>query len=142
LLPKAVSWAEARSADVLKHGAPLSLEEKAVAVRVGVLHPERIRVQEVPQLPQPDDLELRQAGAVTGMLGPTMIGMTLGYAIYICHGHKNVRLLSHEFRHVHQYEQAGSIASYLAIYLPQVVDFGYAQAPPEIDACNHEISEP
>ena len=142
LLPKAVSWSEARAADVLKHGSPLSPAEQVIAVRVGVVHPERIRVQDVLELPQPDDLELRQAAIVTGMLGPTMVGLTLGYAIYICHGHKTVGLLSHECRHVHQYEQAGSIAAFLPGYLHEILTFGYHNAPFEVDARAHEINDP
>lgn len=42
-------------------------------------------------------------------------------------------------QHVWQYEQAGSIASYLPIYLQQVADYGYEDAPLENDARDHEI---
>ena len=58
-----------------------------------------------------------------------MVGLTLGYGVYVCHGHGTVRLLSHEFRHVYQYEQAGSIAAFLPVYLQQIVTFGYNNAP-------------
>ena len=65
-------------------------------------------------------------------------GLTLGYAVFVRRGHETLRLLSHEFRHVYQYEQAGSIGAFLSVYLPQVVQFGYEQAPFEIDARAHQ----
>jgi hypothetical protein len=54
-----------------------------------------------------------------------MTGLTLGYAILICHGHMSHRLLSHECRHVAQYEQVGSIAAFLSAYLGAIVQVGY-----------------
>jgi hypothetical protein len=64
-----------------------------------------------------------------------MIGLTLGYAVLVCRDHEaRPRVLSHEFRHVHQYEVAGSIAAFLPGYLQQIVAHGYANAPLEIDA--------
>jgi len=138
LAPKAISWAEAQYSTIAQAGQPLNEVLLAVARSVGVLHPELIRVSEVPSLPLPEDIELKQAALATGLLGPGMVGLTLGYGVYICQGHGNVRLLSHEFRHVHQYEQAGSIAAFLPIYLQQIVTVGYNNAPFEIDARAHE----
>jgi hypothetical protein len=54
-------------------------------------------------------------------------------------GQGSNRLISHECRHVHQYEVAGSIAGFLPLYLQQIVSYGYEQAPYEIDAREHEI---
>lgn len=68
-----------------------------------------------------------------------MVGLTLGYAVLICRGHEaSPRFLSHEFRHVHQYEAAGSIASFLPGYLQQIIAYGYPHAPSELDARAHE----
>jgi hypothetical protein len=68
-----------------------------------------------------------------------MVGLTLGYSVLICQGHDSLRLLSHEFRHVHQYEQAGSIAAFLPGYLEQIAILGYANSTFEVDASAHEI---
>jgi len=68
-----------------------------------------------------------------------MAGLTLGYSILIVSGHCTVPLLSHECRHVHQYETLGSIEKFLPVYLQQIVDHGYADAPFEIDARTHEL---
>jgi hypothetical protein len=67
-----------------------------------------------------------------------MVGLTLGHSIFICRGHQTRRLLSHELRHVHQYEAHGSIAEFLPVYLQQIAEVGYANAPFEIEARAHE----
>ena len=138
LIPKAIAWAEAQSSSIGQIGQPLNDTLLSVARSVGVMHPELIRITEVPQLPLPEDPELRQAALATGLIGPNMIGMTFGYGIYVCHGHGTIRLLSHEFRHTFQYEKAGSIAAFLPAYLQQIVTVGYHNAPFEIDARAHE----
>lgn len=140
LLPRAIEWATAHSNEVQQDGEPLSVAGMKLAAVVGVLRPERIRVKVVSSLPLPDDPELRRAALDTGLLGPGMIGLTLGYGIYVCEGHIDDRLMSHECRHVQQYEAAGSIARFLPVYLQQIADYGYHDAPHEVDAREHEIS--
>ena len=82
---------------------------------------------------------LRQVALETGLLGPGSIGLTLGHSIFIVRGHMSPRLLSHECRHVHQYEIYGSIAAFLPVYLEQIATVGYLGAPLERDARAHEI---
>ena len=142
LLPRAIAWAEAKSAEVCSGGIALGPVSLVLARAVGVARPEQIRVSLVDQLPLPADLELRAAALQSGLLGPGMVGLTFGYGIYMCNGHATNRLLSHECRHVYQYEAAGSIASFLPVYLTQIVTLGYAQAPLEVDARNHERDVP
>ncbi|UCH50158.1 MAG: hypothetical protein JSU95_08850 [Betaproteobacteria bacterium] len=139
LLPKAIAWAEQESAAALEVGAPLTETGLRLARSVGVQFPERIRLVEAASLPFPPDPELGAAALQTGLLGPTTAGLTLGYAIFILKGHGSNRLISHECRHVHQHEVAGSIATFLPLYLQQIVSYGYHQAPYEIDAREHEI---
>ena len=139
LTPKAVEWVESCCADVLRNGKALDERNLTMARMVGVQYPEKIRVSFVQHLPLPEDSSLREAAVNAGLLGPEMVGLTLGYGIYLCIGHGNVRLLSHECRHVHQYELAGSIAAFIPKYLQQVAEFGYTGAPYEVDARAHEI---
>jgi hypothetical protein len=142
LLPRAIAWAEERAAKAAEAGAPLNASELEIAREVGVARPELVRVEMVgDSLPMPDDPTLREAATQAGLLGPGMIGLTLGYAIFICRGHKTRRLLSHELRHVHQYEQHGSIAGFLPAYLEQVIEVGYHNAPFERDARAHELRD-
>ena len=141
LLPLAIAWAEAEARHVAQSGAALTPAEEAIARAVGVQHPERVRVAIVDELPRPKDGALRFATEQAGMLGPDTSGLTLGHAVFICRGHKTRRLLSHELRHVHQYEQNGSIGGFLPIYLTQIIDVGYADAPFEADARAHELRD-
>ena len=106
LLPHAITWAEAIAGRSCF---------KRISVRcvkpVGCKDHRRSAIREYPCLdgrspPLPSDAELRAAAQQTGLLGPEMTGLTLGYSILICHGQMSRRLLSHECRHVFQYEQA------------------------------------
>ena len=141
LLPGAIAWAEARSRRVALTGIALTESDIAVARAVGVQRPELVRVSIVDNLPLPEDAGLRTAALQTGLLGPNMVGLTLGYSILIRRGHESVRVLSHELRHVYQYEAHGLIAGFLPIYLYQIATHGYADAPFEIDARAHEHAD-
>lgn len=140
ILPGAVAWAEAQAARAAQVGESLTSLEQDMARSVGVAAPERVRVEIVERLPLPEDTALRAAALQAGLLGPNMTGLTLGHSIFICRGHKTRRLLSHELRHVHQYERAGSIAAFLPVYLRQVLEVGYQSAPFEADARAHEMT--
>lgn len=139
LLPKATQWAEEQSLVIAKGGLALDKTLLDVGRRVGVQRPELIRVSLVQSIPLPDDPALQAACAAAGFLSECFNGLTLGHGIYIREERATVRLLSHEFRHVFQYEQAGSIAGFLSEYLRQIFTIGYDQAPLEIDARAHEI---
>ena len=146
LLPAAIAWAEARAKRAAEVGSALTAAEQEIAQRVGVRQPARVRVETVDDLPLPEDPALRAAALAAGLSGPGMVGLTLGHSIFIRRGNRDrrqhVRLLSHELRHVHQYEQHGSIGAFLRVYLSQIVEVGYANAPLEADARAHEIDSP
>ena len=138
LVPLAVEWAERVAALGALQGAQLTSESAELARRVGVSAPERVRIATSKPFPYPEHPLLRSAAMETGMLGPSMAGLTLGHTIFL-DGLPSIRLLSHELRHVAQYEAAGSIAAFLPAYLAQIVHFGYEDAPYEVDARQHEI---
>lgn len=139
LLPQAISWAEQASAEAAITGRLLTEQEQGVARRAGVQHPHLIRLAIVDEMPRPAHPMLLTAANAAGFLGPGTAGLTLGYTVLVQRGQESTRLLSHEFRHVYQYEQAGSIAAFLPVYLKQIVDVGYTDAPYEVDARRHEI---
>jgi len=141
LLPKAIAWAESQAVAGASAGRELTARESDLARKVGVAHPEQIRVIAVDALPMPTDPPLRAAAAQTGFLDPSMVGLTLGHSVFICRGHETPRLLSHEFRHVYQYEQAGSIRDFLPGYLLQIVEQGYAATTFETDARANECTD-
>ncbi|MCA8377787.1 hypothetical protein LGN22_02710 [Burkholderia cenocepacia] len=137
-LPAAVAWAEAEAARGLAQGEPLTPAQADDARTVGVAQPDRIRVMEVDRMPFPDTPTLAAIARDSGLLAPGTIGLTLGHAVYVLRGHDTRRLLTHEFRHVHQYEAAGSIGAFLARYLREIATVGYHDAPLEADARQHE----
>ncbi|OED12933.1 hypothetical protein [Burkholderia sp. A2] len=138
-LPAAVAWAEAEAARGLALGAPLTPGQADDARTVGVAQPDRIRVMAVERMPFPDTPTLAAIARDTGLLSPATIGLTLGHAVYVLRGQDTRRLLTHEFRHVHQYEAAGSIGAFLARYLHEIATVGYHDAPLEADARQHEF---
>lgn len=142
LLPKAIAWAEEEALRVATSGRALAAGEITLARKVGVVKPELIRIQSCDRLPMPQDSSLQAAAVQTGLLGPGIVGLTLGYSVFVCRGHETRRLFAHEFRHVFQYEQSESIAKFLPDYLQQIVTVGYGNAPFEIDARAHENAAP
>ena len=141
LLPGAIEWAEWQAAEAAANGVTLSDAEIGLARRVGVQRPELIRVAVVDSLPIPQHPVLQQAAILAGLLGPGMVGLTLGHSVFVLRGHDSLRLRSHEFRHVHQYETMGSIDGFLREHLPQVIEVGYHDSPFEKDARAHEVRE-
>ncbi|WP_288363322.1 hypothetical protein [uncultured Spongiibacter sp.] len=101
---------------------------------------QHIRIADLATLPMPEAPALRQAAKGFGLLGPDMLGIALGHGIFIRERSPGSRLISHECRHVYQYEQAGSLSAYLNTYLTEVLCFGYWDAPMEVDARRHEVS--
>lgn len=138
LLPAVVAWAKAQEAEILATGRSLTALEVPLAAIVGVRDVDKVRIKFVHQLPKPQRQDLRAAADQTGLFGPNMVGMTFGHGIYIRQGSLSNRLVSHELRHVYQYEAAGSVAAFLATYLQQIVTVGYANSPLEQDAKAHE----
>lgn len=139
ILSKAIAWAEAMAAHIASRGAPLSAWGVTVARSVGILHPDRVRILEVDAILMPEKPDLRALAVQAGLLGPRAIGLTLGHGIFIRKDRLSSRLVTHELRHVHQYETAGSIAAFLPVYLQQILDNGYEHAPLERDARAHEL---
>lgn len=136
---KAIDWARSQSEIILQTGSPLGLGMQSLAREMGVTYPERIRIDFVESIPLPDDEELLSIAHSLGLLGDEITSLTLGYGVYIRSGMENIRLLTHEFRHIQQYEQYDSIDAFLEQYFHQMMTVGYQDAPLEIDARAHEI---
>jgi hypothetical protein len=112
------------------HAEPAGL---ALARKVGVQQPEKIRVVRVQEIPMPRHGPLRAAAVQVGF-GPDLTGLTLGHAIFLCEHDQRLQLLAHECRHVAQYESFGSIAAFLTKHLRDVATVGYYNSPLERDA--------
>lgn len=134
-----VRWASEHYRIIQNEGSELSHEGLALARRVGVLEPERIRVLLVDEVPIHNDPLIADLAKSVGMLDGTIEGITFGHSIYIARGRESARLYSHEFRHVYQYEKYGSIPAFVDEYLHQVLVLGYSDAPLERDAQAFEV---
>ncbi len=139
MLPLAVRWAQKLEERVALQGRALKEYGVDVARSVGVVRPDLIRVQVVDEMPMPAGPMLREMSDEIGIFTPRTIGITVGHSIVVKEGRVTDRLLQHEFRHVHQYEESGSLELFLEKYLRQVNAFGYRNAPLEVDARKHEV---
>jgi hypothetical protein len=135
LLPLASEWAEAKEKVVLKHGVPLSNSQIEDAKRVGVIHPERVKIFEVPQIPIPKHPVLKAAAEATQLITPSTVGLTLRYGIFVHSSFSDDRrLIVHELVHTSQYEKLGGFLPFLRKYLMECVTIGYPEAPMEQEA--------
>jgi hypothetical protein len=139
LLPQIVSrggaWAEEQAEQILRKGSTLDEDGRRLARCVGVGRPDDVRILLVKQVPAPADPLLREACQALGFLGAETAGLTIGHGIFLRKDRQDdPGLLAHELRHVAQYEAQPSISAYLAIYIPDLVRYGYSAAPFEIDA--------
>jgi len=137
LLPLACKWAEEQEQVILRDGVAPSDFQLADARNVGVVHPERIRLLLVNQIPMPEQPTLHAAAKATQLITPYTVGLTLRYGIYIrsdCW--TNRQLIIHEFVHTAQYERLGGFFPFLRQYLHECVTIGYPAAPMEQEAIN------
>jgi hypothetical protein len=131
----ACEWAEEQSKFILNRGVRLKEHDLSLACAVGVKEIERIRILVVPFVPIPAHPLLKAACAQLNFLENRTEALTISYGIYIKAGlQDDRRLLTHELRHVAQFEQHSSIASYLSVYLSELIQFGYSAMPLELDA--------
>ena len=114
---------------------PLTVGQVDDAVRIGIAHPERVRLRVVEEIPLPENPALRSAAEATGLISPLTIGLTLRYGIFIqADSWGERRLLVHELAHVAQYERLGGFRPFLQRYLMECITIGYPEAPLEQEA--------
>ncbi|MBL7181305.1 MAG: hypothetical protein ISS65_14035 [Desulfobacterales bacterium] len=135
LLPLACEWAEAKEKVALENGVPLSDPQIEDAKRVGVIHPERVKIFAVPQIPIPKHPILKAAAETTQLITPGTAGLTLRYGIFIHSNFSDNRcLIVHELVHTSQYEKLGGFLPFLRKYLMECITVGYPGAPMEQEA--------
>lgn len=139
ILPLAVEWAKSQEAMILQNGQPLSTQLVSDAIKLGVKHPENVRILKVSTIPIPEHPILRAACNETQLISPNTGGLTLRYGIFMrsdCA--RDRKLCVHELAHVVQYEKLGGISQFLKQYLFEVATIGYPQAPMEQEAIQSE----
>lgn len=134
ILPIACLWARRQESFILKTGVALSPAQVDTARKLGIVHPERVRLRAVAQVPPLNPL-LRLVGRKLGVASGHTIGMTLRYGIFIREGRwGDRRLLVHELAHVAQYERMGGFSPFLKQYLAECINPGYPLGELELEA--------
>jgi hypothetical protein len=144
MLPRAAAWAQRQEQFMLQHGQALALipHGQDIARRAGVARPEAVRILGVPEIPLPEEADLRQAAVALGVITPGTAGLTIGHGIFVRQDCiKDAKLIAHELKHVAQYELHGSILAFLQQYLSEVNQHGYPAAPLEQEAIAFAESE-
>lgn len=133
-----IQWAASTASKGLQHGRCLNESEVTTARKMGVIHPELIRLVIGP-VPMPTDRLLKMAISKLGF--GAAAGITLGHAIFLGRDLSSPSdlIFSHECRHVHQYETKGDLASFVTEFIRQFAMYGYLLAPWEVDA-RHSVS--
>jgi hypothetical protein len=134
LIPKAVAWVKQGQRNCRACGRSLAPAETELAELAGIQRPHEVFVLRVHSIPLPDSWALRTAGSITGLFSQELTALTVGYGIYIKSGSITNDLLAHEFTHIAQHEKAGGIHGFLIQYLQEMVEYGYVDAPMEIEA--------
>jgi hypothetical protein len=135
LLPLVVSWVEEQEGIILREGVPLTGQLVQDARRIGIEHPENVRLRVVPEIPMPTHTVLHSVSQKLGFLSKYTAGLTLQYGIYIradCWGER--RLVVHELAHVAQYERLGGTKPFLEQYLHECLTVGYPYGDLEQEA--------
>lgn len=139
ILPLASRWVGSKEKEILEYGEPLSNELKGFADKIGIKHPEKVRILAIDKIPTPLHPLLELACEKTGLIPRKTAGITLNYGIFIrkdCVSES--RIYRHELAHVLQYEQLGGTRQFLSKYLNEVMTYGYPNAPMEKEARSKE----
>ena len=140
VVPIACWWANYHERKILKEGVALTVPQIETAKRIGIAHPDRVRLRAVTTIP-PTNRVLRGLGTKFGFISGQTIGMTLRYGIFIQEEHWGERrLLIHELAHVAQYERLGGFFRFLLPYLQECIDPGYPFGEMELEAQRAEAA--
>lgn len=134
LAPRALAWLKQQETRLSSRGRPLSTTETELARRIGVQHPEQVRVLILTQFPVPADATLARDARTFGYGSPQEGGRTMGYLILVKPRFVDQSwLLAHELVHVAQQENLGQDA-FIRRYLLELRVLGYRRSPLELEA--------
>ena len=139
LIPLACKWAEERERIILEKGVPLNEVELNDARKIGVLHPEKVRLLCVDKIPVPQDPALNSATKQINFLTDSTIGLCLRYGIIIQSARwRNRSIIVHELTHTMQYERLRGFEQFLKQYLHECITVGYLFSPLEQEAVSFQ----
>jgi len=131
LVQPSIDFADRNERYAFDNGVELTVEEKKLAVKIGIKNVDKVRVDYVDEFPFPKNQYLVTLARKHGFDSPFLAGMTYGYGVYIRSGHEFI--LPHELVHVRQFEELG-IEKFMRRYLLELTVMGYRSAPLEVKA--------
>jgi len=135
ILTLTARWAKSVIDELPPHARRLTDVEQDIARAAGVENVEAVHVVKVDRVPFPDDPRLAGLCNRDGFLGAQTLGLTLGHVLYLTEAAtESIEILAHECCHVAQTERLGSIDAFIRAYIAELVEYGYAFAPLELEA--------
>lgn len=135
VIPLAAKWVEREEKRILRDGVPLDRQGLLDAGRMGVCHPEKIRLMKVDHIPILNSRFMELLSRMIPAVSASTVGLSLGYGIYVRSGYwGNRQLVAHECVHTAQYERYASRSRFLREYFSQCLVCGYPSAPLEQEA--------
>ncbi len=126
LIKYIVAYGKKREKDIIKNGVPLELVNLKDAYKLGVAHPDKIRIQYMNRIQVPYFIHLIQLiyNARFPLEWPK--GIAYGYGIQILKKRKLDRILiAHELVHVRQHEMLGGTEKFIEQYVIECIKAGY-----------------
>ena len=129
------NWSEQWQQHILRHGVGLSAEQILQARCVGVRHPEKVRILNVPNVPMPHYKLLHETFVSSNLFGLNAHGLSLMYGIFLKNDcFPQEYWLTHELVHVAQFERLGGLAGGMRQYLKECLTDGYESSALEREA--------
>ena len=133
-----VEWVRTIEFEGQARGIALTPAQVELATRIGIEHPEKVRLVYVDEIPFPsEDPQMRKIGEDLGFVGPgiTNNAQAFGYTIWVRNGFDLTwPLLAHELVHVQQIERNASFGAFVEKYMEQLMAYGHENMPLEVEA--------
>jgi len=131
-------WLHEVNAEIYARGEPLSPELHQIAVELGIARIDDIRVLVVDAVPVPTHRPtLYREGERRGLWGPGIAGnaQVFGHGVAVTQEVLDDKgKMAHELMHIRQIERFGAVEDFVVEYLRQIAEYGYANAPLEVEA--------
>lgn len=129
------SWIGEWEEHVLIHGTPLDEAQLADATRIGVKHPQKVKLLKVPSIPMPPYPVIHSTFVETKIFHPNAFAFCARYGLLIRSCSWGQRhWVAHELAHTAQYERSGGIDSCVRQYLYECLTVGYENSSMEKEA--------
>lgn len=133
IVPLASHWVTSVEKDLWNFSRPLTPDETADAIAMGISQPDKIRVAIVERLPEPS-AELKHLAEQLRILTSRTESFICGRTILIkTHAPDQAKIILHELAHALQIERSGGVQAFLRKYFEQCLDYGNENCPMEIE---------